>query len=361
LSISVTSSSGGRYACGVASETDDIAYLFRVLAELDYRGASPLYERLALAAADDPDILRLLLPAARHERLSHLLFAAVQFLLLAEGSGPLEAFEGRPYDVFRDWCLARRGEIEALVATRFVQTNEVGRCASLVLCLASVAARSGRPLAVLEVGTSAGLNLGFDRYRYVFDGDSTLGAEDAGVVLAPRVVGRPIALHAMPPVVWRRGLDRSPVDVTDDDAVRWLRACIWPEQAWRRELFDRAVTVNRTDPPEIVTGDAVTDLAAAVADAPTDAALCILHSALMQYVADRPAFVAALRDVAAERPVWWISGEPPGLVRGLPEPPTPTEGIAFLYGVVPLGVDAEPRLVARAGGHGGWVEWLDVG
>jgi hypothetical protein len=57
-----------------------------------------------------------------------------------------------------------------------------------------------------------------------------------------------------------------------------------------------------------------------------------------------------------------VSGEPPGLVRGLPEPPTATEGIAFLYGVVPLGVDgAEPRLVARAGGHGGWVEWLDVG
>jgi hypothetical protein len=345
----------------VASEIDDIAYLFRVLAELDYRGASPLYERLALAAADDPDILHLLLPAVRHERLSHLLFAAVQFLLLGEGSGPLEAFEDRPYDVFRDWCLARRGEIETLVATRFVQTNEVGRCASLVLCLASVAARSGRPLAVLEVGTSAGLNLGFDRYRYVFGDDSTLGAEDARVVLAPQVVGRPIPSFAMPPVVWRRGLDRSPVDVTDGDAVRWLRACIWPEQAWRRELFDRAVTVSRTDPPEIVTGDALTDLPAAVAGAPADAALCILHSALLQYVADRPAFAAALRDVAADRPVWWVSGEPPGLVRGLPEPPTPTEGIAFLYGIIPLGVDAEPRLVARAGGHGGWVEWLDVG
>jgi len=347
----------------VATEIDDIGYLFRVLAELDYRGASPLYERLALAAADDPDVLRLLLPAAPHDRLPHLLFAAVQFLLLGEGSGLLEAFEDRPYGVFRDWCQARRGEIEALVATRFVQTNEVGRCASVVLCLASVAARSGRPLALLEVGASAGLNLGFDRYRYVFGEGSTLGAEDAGVVLAPRVVGPPVPRLSMPPVVWRRGLDRSPVDVTDDDAVRWLRACIWPEQAWRRALFDQAVTATRTDPPDIVTGDAIADLAEAVAGAPNDAALCVLHTAVLQYVADRRAFVDALTDLAGERPVWWVSGEPPGLVRSLPEPPTPTEGIAFLYGVVPLGVDgpAEPRLVARAGGHGGWVEWLDVG
>ena len=344
----------------MASEIDDIGYLFRVLAELDYRGASPLYERLAVAAADVPDFLRLLLPAAPHERLPHLLFAAVQFLLLGEGSGPLEAFEDRPYDVFRDWCRGRRGEIETLVATRFVQTNEVGRCASLVLCLASVAARSGRPLA--PTSSSAGLNLGFDRYRYVFSDGWKLGAEDAEVVLAPRVVGPPIPSLSMPPVVWRRGLDRSPVDVTDDDAVRWLRACIWPEQAWRRALFDQAVAASRTDPPELVTGDAIADLADAVAGAPSDAALCVLHTAVLQYVADRAAFVGALTALAAERPVWWVSGEPPGLVRGLPEPPTPTEGIAFLYGVVPLGVDgATSRLVARAGGHGGWVEWLDVG
>jgi hypothetical protein len=360
LSVSVTSSSVKGYACAVASEIDDIGYLFRVLAELDYRGVSPLYDRLAVAAADDPDILRLLLPAARLERLPHLLFAAVQFLLLEVGSGPLEAFQDRPYEVFRDWCLARGGEIEALVATRFLQTNEVGRCAALVLCLASVAARSGRPLAVLEVGASAGLNLAFDRYRYVFDGQS-VGVGDGGVVIEPQVVGTPIPPFAVPAVVWRRGLDRCPVDVTDDDAVRWLRACIWPEQAGRRVLFDRAVALSRVHPPEIVTGDAITDLAAAAAGAPTDAALSIVHSAVLPYIADRKAFVAALNDLAAERPVWWVSGEVHGLVRDLPEPPTPTEGNAYVYGVVPLGVDAEPRVVARAGPHGVWLEWLDAG
>ncbi|HKA04248.1 MAG TPA: DUF2332 domain-containing protein, partial [Acidimicrobiales bacterium] len=247
----------------MATELDDVAYLFRVLAEVDYRGASPLYERLALAAADDPDVLALLLPAARRDRLPHLLFAAVQDLLLADGSDPLAAFDGEPYASFRNWCLARRPEIEARAASRFVQTNEVGRCAAVLLCLAAVATQSGRPLAVLEVGASAGLNLGFDRFRYVYGDGVSVGPADAGVVLQPRVDGRPVPPVSMPAVVWRRGLDRSPVDVTDDDAVRWLRACIWPEQTWRRELFDRAVAEARWQPPEIVRGDAVDDLAAA--------------------------------------------------------------------------------------------------
>jgi len=344
----------------VASEIDDVGYLFRALAELDYRGASPLYERLAVAAADDPDVLSLLLAAARHERLPHLLFAAVQFLLLGQGSDPLDAFEGRPYDVFRKWCLDRRSEIEALVATRFVQTNEVGRCAALVLCLASVAVRSGRPLAVLEVGASAGLNLGFDRYRYVL-GDTRFGPADADVVLTPQIAGASIPPIDLPEVVWRRGLDRSPVDVTDPDAVRWLRACIWPEQSWRRELFDRAVATNGADPPEILTGDAVTDLSLAVEGAPADAALCVMHSAVLPYLPDRRAFFAALGELAAARAVWWVSGESAGLVKGLPDPPTSTEGIAFHYGVRPMGVDAASRLIARGGPHGAWVEWLDVG
>jgi hypothetical protein len=345
----------------VATELEDVAYLFRVLAEVDFWGASPLYARLATAAADDTEVLSLLLPAARPDRQPHLLFAAVQFLLLGDGSDPVAAFGDEPYDVFHNWCLARRRKIEALVATRFVQTNEVGRCAALVLCLAWVATRAGRPLAVLEVGASAGLNLGFDRYRYRL-GSHDVGRPDAGVVLEPRIDGSPVPPLSMPAVVWRRGLDRSPVDVNDDNAVRWLRACIWPEQTWRQELFDRAVTTARAGPPVIVPGDAVADLGAAVADAPADAALCVVHTAVIPYLPDRSAFAAAISDLAAERPVWWVSGEAMGLVPALPAPPTPTEGIAFHYGVVPLAAgDATPRLVARAGPHGAWLEWLDAG
>jgi hypothetical protein len=122
-------------------DLDGVANFFRLIAAVDLRGASPLYERLAQEASNDPDVLSLMLPASPRDRLPHLLFAAVHHLLLGEGSDPLEAFGSEPFAAFRSWCLARRPEIEDIVATRFIQTNEVGRCAALLPCLQPSARR----------------------------------------------------------------------------------------------------------------------------------------------------------------------------------------------------------------------------
>jgi hypothetical protein len=345
------------------TETDlgDVADLFRALAEIDFHPGS-LYERLALAAADDPEVLSLVLPAAPRDRLPHLLFAAVQYLVLGEGSDLLTAFGDEPYDTFRAWCLGRRDELVGLVATRVIQTNEVGRCAGLLPCLAAVGASSpGRPLAIVEVGASAGLNLLFDRYRYEYGAGHQVGPAGSPVVIRPEVLGagRRPDLH-MPSVVWRRGLDRRPVDVTDDDAVRWLRSCIWPEQTARQQLLERAVSVARdAGPPTVVAGDAVEGLADVVASAPPDATVCVTHSAFISYLPDPAAFVERIARVADERPLWWVSGEPAGFVPQLTGPSTRDGRLTFLYGAVPLGIPGhEPRAVATAGPHATWIEWV---
>ena len=344
-------------------ELEAVANLFRLLADIDYRGASALYERLARDTADDTELLELLLPAAPGDRLPHLLFAAVQYLLLGDGSDPIAVFGSEPYAAFRSWCLDRRSELERLVRTHVVQTNEVGRCSALLPCLATVAERARRPLALVEVGTSAGLNLLFDRYRYVFGPGLETGRGDSEVVLRPRLHGDRVPPLSVPDVPWRRGLDRQPVDVADDDATRWLRACIWPEQQWRIELFDRAVALARRDPPTLVAGDVFDSLPAMVRSAPSEAALCVVHTAFLGYVPDHPRFAELLSELARERPLWWVSGEGAGLVPQLPAPriERPAEGIWFLYGIVPLGVpDEPPRALARAGAHGAWLDWLDT-
>ncbi len=346
-----------------ADELEHVANLFRLLADIDFRGASPLYERLARETADDPELPALVLPAAPSDRLPHLLFAAVQYLLLGEGADPVSAFGSEPFATFRSWCLARRPDIERLTGARVVQTNEVGRCAALLPCLAAVAERTRQPLAVVEVGASAGLNLLFDRYRYVFAPGVETGAEVSDVVLSPRLHGGRTPPLSRPEVAWRTGLDRQPVDVTDADAVRWLRSCIWPEQRWRIELFERATAFARHDPPRVEKGDVYESLPSVVRSAPRDAALCVVHTAVLAYLPDQARFVELLCELAGERPLWWVSGEGTGLVPQLPAPPpsAPDDAISFVYGVVPLGVPGEqPRALARAGPHGAWLEWLDV-
>jgi len=342
-------------------DLEETAEIFCLLAEIDFRGASPLYDRLAHETSADPEVLSLVLPAAPSDRFPHLLFAAVSYQAAVEGSSPSELFNGQPFGAFRDWCLARRPEIEALVATRVVQTNEVGRCAALAPTLGLVAEVTGSPLAVIEVGASAGLNLCFDRYRYVY-GHTEAGPADAEVVLRPRLQGDLVPPSTVPEVTWRLGLDRLPLDVTDDDAVRWLHACIWPEQRWRAELLEQAVAEARRDPPTVVAGDAVESLSAMVAQAPADAALCIVHTAFLAYLPDPRRLTDLLAELARDRPLWWVTGEPDGLVPGLTAPPASVEGISFVYGWVPLGgPDPTPRPVARAGTHGAWLTWLDPG
>ena len=341
---------------------DAVAGMFRVLADFDFAGASPLYHRLATAAADDPEVVALLLPAAPRDRMPHLLFAAVQYLLGREGTGMLDAFGSEPYDTFRSWCLDHRSELESLSSTRVNQTNEVGRCAASLPTLAAVAAWTDSPLAIVEVGTSAGLNLLLDRYRYVFGPDREMGPSESDVVLQPRIEGAAPPLMAMPEIVFRMGLDRQPEDVVDDDAMRWLRACIWPEQQWRAELFEKAVQAARRDPPTIVKGDVFETLGDVVRQAPLDATLCVLHTAFINYLPEPDRFGDLLTELAADRPLWWVSGEPPGLVPGLASPstaPARSGGIHFLYGAQPVGDDAhEPAVLARSGTHGAWLEWL---
>jgi hypothetical protein len=195
----------------------------------------------------------------------------------------------------------------------------------------------------------------------VYGAGHEVGAADSDVVLRPHLEGDLVPNASLPSVAWRCGLDRIPVDVTDDDAVGWLRACIWPEERERVELLARAVAVARRDPPTVVSGDAVESLPALVRSAPEDAALCVVHTAVLPYIPDYTRFTDLVAELARDRPMWWISGEVAGLVRQLGKPPTTTSGqISFIYGVVPLGIFGQgPRTLARAGGHGTWLEWLD--
>jgi hypothetical protein len=337
----------------------DTGNLFRFLADGDFHDASPLYERLARAAADDEEIVSLLDAAAPADRLPHLLFAAGQYLLFLDGSDPLEAFGSSGYDTFRAWCLDRRTELSELIATHVLQTNEVGRCAAVLPCLARIAAVTARPLALIEVGASAGLNLRLDRYRYRYD-DEVLGAASSAVQLEPRLEGGLAPSFTVPEIVWRQGLDRRPVDVMDDDAVTWLRACVWPEQRWRADLLETAVAEARVDPPRVVAGDAIAGLPELVAAAPPDADLCILHTAVLGYLPDRAGFVSELHELGRERPLWWVSGEAAGLVDTLPRPEMALERLSFLYGVVPIGHESlSAQVLAAAGAHVAWLAWLD--
>jgi hypothetical protein len=300
------------------------------------RSESPRYEEFGLGVSTDAAVLALLERLPEPKRQPNLLFGVVGFV----------AGVPADYAAFRGIVLARWDEISAQMSTRSTQTNEAGRCATLLPFLA----RLPQPLALLEVGASAGLCLLPDRYRYdyteVGGAVSTVGAPGAFPTLPCRLEGIE-APGAVPTVAWRAGLDLHPVDAADPDAVAWLDALVWPEAEDRRARLHAALAVARADPPRVVTGDLRLDLATLAAQAPPDATLVVFHSAVLAYLEreDRVAFARAVRGLGGT----WISNESPAVSAdlGIAHPqPRPDAFLISLDGVAQAWCD----------GHGSWVE-----
>lgn len=282
---------------------------YRHFGTVDAPGHSACYAEWSVGIADDPELLRRIDEWPHNKRQPLLMLAAARFL----------GAQISPYPAFRAFLDAHWEDVSRIVLTRATQTNEAGRCATLLPSLAQIAAAGGRPLALLEVGASAGLNLFPDRYGYEYDAGpgvvTRLGPAGAAPgsypVLGCTVTG-PVPLPAeLPPVVWRAGIDLNPLDVRNPDDVAWLEALIWPEQDFRRERLRRAIAVARANPPLLVAGDLNDRLLALAAQAPPDATLVVFHSAVLAYLdaEARGRFRAAMARLAVDTGCHWLSNE----------------------------------------------------
>lgn len=266
-----------------------------------------------------------------------------------------------PYAALREALLGDDGTVRSTILERATQTNEAGRLATLVPAFA-LAAGSG-PVALLEVGASAGLCLYPDRYRYAWR--TAAGVRRCGDPVAPElgctVLGAGPLPAAPPEVAWRAGIDLSPVDVTDDDQVRWLSALVWPEHDDRRAQLARAVDVARADPPHLVRGDLVEELPEMVDRAGEHGPVLVFHSAVIAYLPEerRAAFHELMTGLVTAGRCHWVSNEGPRVLPAVTAPgaelPDAPDVPEDEHGFV-LGVDG--RAVARTHGHGRSLRWL---
>ena len=339
----------------------------------------PLYHRLTEMAAGDAEVTDLLLVAQPGQARPVLLLAAVHDLVLRQPDLPLarwypsvtppgELATGDPYPAFRQVCLDHADELREVISTHSTQTNEVNRCVLLApMIAAAVADVSDRPVALVELGSSAGLLLGIDRYR-IEVGDAVAGDPASPVGLGGRLVdGTVPVLTPFPPIVARVGLDLAPVSLDDVDRVRWLEACLWPDQPHRVERFRAAVSVMQAQPPRLVQGDFIGSLPDVVRELPDDTHVVVFHCWALTYVARdrRPDLAAAMDALGSEgRSLSWLSAEAPRVAPGIDAPELP-EGHEETQPETVLGLrrwrrglEVEPLAVGWAHPHGEWLTWL---
>jgi len=274
---------------------------------------------------------------------------------------------------FVDFCRVHRGEIEHLIATRATQTNEVGRCTGLLAGLCHVATLTGwsEPLSVLDLGTSAGLNLLFDDYTYTYRsqcGDAVRRAGTPGGAVSLECEARDdvTSLPDLRPfdVAERVGLDLSPIDPRSVDEARWLLACQWPDNPARFGRLRAALDNVRASPhpPRLERGDMVRDLARVAATMAGTNPLVVFHSWVAAYLDEERQrdLVRAVRALEAGRQVHHLYCETPYETPGLPTPssPIPRHGPDLATTLVHIGPGgAAPVRLADTHPHGYWIRW----
>lgn len=356
--------------------------------------SSPLYAALtALVSRDlqeDGPIGQVLAAAPERQRIPNLLFAAVQRTLFDEPGDPLAAYypslggtrapDARLGQAFTAFVLEHRERIEAVLATGETQTNEALRAAQLFPAFGWAQACTRRPLALIEVGASAGLLLHADRYAYVyeFEDGSALAAGEGSADGVPDLhcaVRGPAdqAAEALRPFVTkplriasRVGLDINPLDPADPEARAWLDALIWPEHADRRARLRAALDHAERRPVRLRRGDALRILPDAVDGVPGTAIPCVFTSNSLGHWTreSRAEFAGLIRRLGAHRDLVCIIKDLNrigfGLFTGRPDEPAPDPAAEYyetLGAVVFLGGREQLFRLGHCELHGVGLTW----
>ena len=330
-------------------------------AEKVYHGSSPLYEQISRRASEDPELLSLALSARKSELSPNLFFGAVHYLLLRGIRHPLSNFypslsgpssrEDDPYPFFRSFCFEHRREIEDLISTRRVQTNEVQRCTCLMPAYSVAYQRAGKPLSIIDLGASAGLHLLWDHYGYDYGEGKRFGDPNSPVQLACVLRGNvsPPFPTRLPLVTYRVGIDLNPIDLNDPDMILWLKALVWPEHRKRAETLNSAIELAKQIPPTVIRNDVLTVLPKVLSKVPVDTAVCITHSHVVyQFPKElRERFFSVMNDCGAHRDIieisyeWWPGRDKPELELSI-----------FENGA------KQEQLLAYCSPHGEWLQWV---
>lgn len=230
------------------------------------------------------------------------------------------------------------------------QTNEVRRSAALIGGFSEIARRTGLPLALYEIGASAGLNLLWDRFHYTLGGQR-FGPEDSLVRLDAEWRGDAPALPPNIAVASRAGCDIAPIDVSDPAGRLRLAAYVWADQTERQQRLQGAIEIARRCELKVDAQDAGEWIESKLVRPQPGIASVVYHSIVWQYLppATRARVRAHLDTIGAQArhdaPLAWLR-----LERVRDQEPEALQ--------LTLWPEGREECLAQAQPHSAWVEWL---
>ncbi|MBT2601238.1 MULTISPECIES: DUF2332 domain-containing protein [Oceanobacillus] len=266
---------------------------FKHFGEIEVKDKSPLYSILSLQIAEDTEMIDICSVIPEGQPVANLLFASVKDLLYIQNNHPLKNYYPEftkevkvphdSYPYFKDFVINNKQDVIQRLTTNYVQTNEVNRCAYLFPVLHYIYEKIGTRLSLIEIGTSAGLQLLCDQYAYAYNNSKNkVGNINSELTLRSlvREGDIPSFLSKELPIKDRVGIDLHVLNLLEEDDVRWLKSLVWPENLHRIEVLDKAIAqFNKSDESiRLIEADALSCLEELAIECDTESLLCIFHT-----------------------------------------------------------------------------------
>lgn len=334
-----------------------LSRIFMAFAKNECKGSSEMYEYLALKISEDKELLELCTNAREGQPVPNLFFGAVHYLLLKGNDHNLKNFYPsivanprsyiKSYEYFKEFCLINRSEIIQILQTKLVQTNEVRRCGYLYPVFGYIYERTKKPLALIEIGTSAGLQLIWDKYAYSYNENELVGNINSGLKIRSKFIGEklPFVKLTPPPISKRIGIDLNTIDLTNAEELLWLKALIWTEHKERLTMFEKAANYVKEATIQFIEGDGVTLLNKLVEKISKDNTICVYHThvANQMTIETRKSLLNMIESVGKNRDVFHIYNNIQDRYLHLD---------FYMNGL------EHKHTIAETDGHGRWFKWL---
>lgn len=339
-----------------------IASVFQTFAERECQNVSSLYYQLSLDVTEEPDLLQLAAQVRQGQPIPNLFFGAIHYLLLQSEAEELATYYPSikpgtnpriPIHLIKDFCQRRAAEIVPILKQRIVQTNAINRTAYLMPIVASLFS-SDTPVNLVDIGTSSGLTLNFDRYQYDY-GDHLQWGNSEVKVKSKILVGQLPAFPKMANIKRKIGIDQNPLDLKKEENGNWLKALIWPDSGARFVRMNAAIAVAKSSNVELHKADQSDAFLSIINTVPKTEDLLVYHThVLYQFtVAERQAFRGMLDVVGQYRDLYYLAVEASRVFDELLDGKTGVRMVLTTY----KGGKKTTTLLGETNGHANWIKW----
>ncbi len=335
---------------------------FIAFADSECKGNSELYYKLSYQMANEEELLKIASNTRAGQPIPNIFLASVHYLLLKNQEIELAKYYPSiqknqvaeiPFSLFKSFCIENKNEIMSLISTRIVQTNVINRCSYLMPIFSKIIAEEKRPTTIIDIGTSAGLTLNFDKYEYWYN-DQKLYGESNVIVKSNILKSYMPTIHPITHSISKIGIDQNIIDPTNKDEILWLKALIWTDQLERFIAIEEALKLDELTEIKFIQAETIADFETEISKVDKVQNLIIYAThVLYQFPQEqKEAFYSMLERTGQDRDFYFLS----------------VEGIEILLErykskeiVIELTEYKDKQkteiLIAETNGHGNWIRW----